>query len=83
MCLAVPLQVESIHENNTASVKQGNSFLDVDISLLQDVSEGDYVIVHAGYAITKLDEQEAKETWDYLREIEEINKGGPSPPKEL
>lgn len=60
MCLAVPLQVEQVHENKTASVKQGSSLLDVDISLLENVSKGDFVIVHAGYAIEVLELGEAE-----------------------
>ena len=62
MCLAVPLQIETINENQTASVKQGSSLLEVDVSLLSDVAVGDFVIVHAGYAIEvlELDEAEAR-----------------------
>ena len=70
MCLAVPLQIETIHENKTASVKQGSSLLDVDISLLGDVTEGDFVIVHAGYAIEVLELEEAEariELFDALK----------------
>lgn len=70
MCLAVPLQIEKIHENNTASVKQGSSLLDVDISLLSDASVGDYVIIHAGYAIEVLELEEAEtriEMFDQLK----------------
>jgi len=70
MCLAVPLQIETIHENKTASVKQGSSLLDVDISLLGDVTEGDFVIVHAGYAIEVLELEEAEariEMFDALK----------------
>ncbi|MBN1685565.1 MAG: HypC/HybG/HupF family hydrogenase formation chaperone [Spirochaetales bacterium] len=73
MCLAVPLQVEIIHKNRTASVKQGSSLLDVDISLLQDVCEGDYVIVHAGYAIEVLDLEEAEGRLDMFDALERNN----------
>ena len=41
----------------------------VDFSLLEDVQPGDWVIVHAGFAITRLDEEEAQETLTLLREI--------------
>ena len=60
MCLAVPLQIAAIHKNKTASVKQGSSLLEVDISLLGDAAVGDFVIVHAGYAIEVLELDEAK-----------------------
>jgi len=70
MCLAVPLQIEAIHENHTASVKQGSSLLDVDISLLENASVGDFVIVHAGYAIEVLDLEEAQVRLDMFEELD-------------
>ena len=70
MCLAVPLRIEAIHQNNTASVKQGKSNLDVDISLLENASVGDYVIVHAGYAIEVLETNEAEERLDMFDALE-------------
>ena len=70
MCLAVPLQIESIKKNNTASVKQGESHLDVDISLLEKASVGDYVIVHAGYAIEILETEEAEVRLDMFNSLE-------------
>jgi hydrogenase expression/formation protein HypC len=69
MCLAVPLQIESINDNGTASVKQGSSLLDVDVSLLEDVSIGDYVIVHAGYALEVLDLEEAEARIEMFDEL--------------
>ena len=60
MCLAVPLQIEAVHEDKTASVRQGNSILDIDISLIENASVGDFVIVHAGYAIEVLEDEEAE-----------------------
>ena len=73
MCLAVPLQIETIHENQTASVKQGSSFLDVDISLLGDVAVGDFVIVHAGYAIEVLELEEAETRLDMFDTLKSEN----------
>ena len=73
MCLAVPLQIESIKGNNTASVKQGSSLVDVDISLLENPSVGDFVIVHAGYAIEVLDLEEAEARLDLFNALESEN----------
>ena len=73
MCLAVPLQVAIIHKDGTASVKQGDSFLNVDISLLEEVSEDDFVIVHAGYAIEVLDIDEAQVRLDMFDSLESGN----------
>ena len=45
----------------------------VNLRLLDNVNEGDYVIVHTGFAISKLDEEEAKKTLDLFEEIQKIN----------
>ena len=73
MCLAVPLQIETIHENKTASVKQGSSLLVVDISLLENPSVGDFVIVHAGYAIEVLEDDEAEKRLELFDALESEN----------
>jgi hydrogenase expression/formation protein HypC len=65
MCLAIPGVVKEIR-GNIAVVDYGGVVKEADISLLESVEVGDYVIVHVGYAITKLTESEAKEsiaTW--------------------
>ncbi|HDN95634.1 MAG TPA: HypC/HybG/HupF family hydrogenase formation chaperone [Thermoplasmatales archaeon] len=67
MCLAVPAKVIEIKENK-AKVDYGGIIRDVDISLV-NVKPGDYVIVHAGFAIQVLNEKDAKET---LRIFEEL-----------
>lgn len=71
MCLAVPLQIETISNDSTAQVRQGSLLLDVDISLLESAAPGDYVIVHAGFAIETLDLEEAGERLDLFRQLEE------------
>ena len=65
MCLAVPGVIKEIR-GNIAVVDYGGVVKEVDISLLDSVEVGDYVIVHVGYAITKLSEAEARQsiaTW--------------------
>ncbi|NOZ58142.1 MAG: HypC/HybG/HupF family hydrogenase formation chaperone [Euryarchaeota archaeon] len=65
MCLAIPGVVREIR-GSLAVVDYGGVAKEVDISLLEEVEVGDYVIVHVGYAISKLSEEEAKrsiETW--------------------
>ena len=65
MCLAIPGVVKEIR-GSVAVVDYGGVRKEADISLLSDVKVGDYVIVHVGYAITKLSEREAREsiqTW--------------------
>ena len=68
MCLAIPMKVEKI-EDDYAIVSLGNVKRKVNISLIENVKKGDYLIVHAGFAIEKLDKKEAKKTLDILKEI--------------
>jgi hydrogenase expression/formation protein HypC len=68
MCLAIPGKVISLAKNK-AQVDFGEAVLrEVDMTLV-DAKVGDYVLVHAGYAIEVLDEKEAKETLDLWNEI--------------
>ncbi len=59
MCIAVPMRIVSLAAGNTAVAELGGTRHTVDLSLLDDALAGDYVIVHAGYAIEKLDRAEA------------------------
>jgi hydrogenase expression/formation protein HypC len=73
MCLAIPGKVLEI-ENTMARVDFGyGTIRDVDISLV-DVEVGKYVLVHTGYAIQVMDEQEADKTLEIWREILDYGK---------
>lgn len=81
MCLAVPAQVVEIESDDKARVRIGNSatFLTVSTLLLDEpLKEGDYVIAHAGFVLHKLDEKEAQDSLDALREIAEAAFGEPA-----
>lgn len=68
MCLAVPARVTVI-EGEEAVLDYGGVTRKANISMLSDVKVGDYVLVHVGYAISKMDEDEALETlklWDEM-----------------
>lgn len=67
MCLAIPARIES-KRGDRATVEVGGSRTDVLLSLVPGADEGDWVLVHAGYAITVLDEAEARRTYDLLAE---------------
>ncbi len=67
MCLAIPCKVLSI-EDSKGIVELSGAKREVNLSLLEDVKVGEYVILHAGFAIQKLDEQSANETLRLLRE---------------
>jgi hydrogenase expression/formation protein HypC len=70
MCLAVPLRVTGVEPGGQrGTVEMGNAALEVSMALLSDVKPGDYVLVHAGMAIEKLDEQAARETLALLDEV--------------
>lgn len=68
MCLAVPGKVLVIDENGIANVNFGGVERPVNVSLVE-VDEGDYVIVHAGYAIQVLSEEDALQSLDIFRQI--------------
>lgn len=76
MCLAVPLQVEKIVGGNKALVNQGGSELEVDVSLLEHVEVGNYVIVHAGYAIEVLDDDDADDRLALFQELGDAANAG-------
>ncbi len=68
MCLAVPMQVKEI-EKSTAFVELEGLQRQINLGLLENVRVGDYVVVHAGFAIQRLDEQAARETIEAIREL--------------
>ena len=71
MCLAIPAKVEVI-ENGVAQcrVGEGDTFVTASLMLLdEEVTFGDYVIIHAGFAIRKLDLKEAQESLTILRDL--------------
>ena len=70
MCLAIPALITSI-EDKEAEVEIGGISRRISLYLTPEAKVGDYVLVHTGYAINVLDQEEAKETLEILREIAE------------
>ena len=70
MCLAVPARIIELDGDKAVVDGMGNQFK-ARTSLLQDVKLGDLVLVHAGFAISRIDEQEARETWELLAKMKE------------
>jgi hydrogenase expression/formation protein HypC len=68
MCLAVPAKVISI-EGAIAQADMMGNMTEADISLLENVNVGEYIMIHAGFAIQKYDESEALATLELLREL--------------
>ena len=72
MCLAIPAKVISV-EGSKALVMIGDTEYNASLLLLDDVKVGDFVMLHAGFAIQKVDEDEARETMQLLREVTGYN----------
>jgi hydrogenase expression/formation protein HypC len=68
MCLAIPAKITKI-DNSMGTIDMEGTQREVSLLLLEDAKIGDYVIVHAGFAIHKIDETEAKESLKVLREL--------------
>jgi hydrogenase expression/formation protein HypC len=68
MCLAIPALVRSI-EDAEAEVEMGGVIRRASVLLTPEVKVGDYVLLHAGYAINRIDEEEARETLRLFREM--------------
>ena len=70
MCLAIPMQIVHIDGFNARCAARGVE-REVSLFLLQDVSAqiGDYVLIHVGYAIQKISDEEAQSTWELLDQM--------------
>ncbi len=69
MCLAIPARVKALHADGMATVETDGVEQAVCIELLEDVQVGDYVIMHVGYALNKLDPEEAAHTLELFEEV--------------
>jgi hydrogenase expression/formation protein HypC len=69
MCLSIPTKIESI-EGSEAKVSFSGSTLRVSLKLVENAKIGDYVLVHAGYAIQLIDVDEAQKTLELLKKLE-------------
>lgn len=72
MCLGIPAKVIEVDDSNQGKIDYIGTKVKTNFALLDSVQVGDWVIVHAGYAISKLDEAEAQETLDLIREYLEV-----------
>lgn len=76
MCLAIPARVSTIGENNMAEVDIMGVSRHVSLDLVPEAQAGDHVLVHAGFAIQVIDEQDAKETLDLLLQLDMFQPDG-------
>lgn len=73
MCLAIPCKVCELKANDAAVIEVGGIRKEISLALVEDVAVGDYVIVHVGYALTRLDPEEAEKTLQTFAELGELN----------
>lgn len=73
MCLAIPAQVVELREGDNAVVDLAGVRKEISLSLVENVAVGDYVIVHVGYALNKLDPEEAAKTLALFAELSQAN----------
>jgi hydrogenase expression/formation protein HypC len=71
MCLALPVKVIELGSGDTAIVDLGGVRKEISLALLDDVNVGDYVILHVGYALSKLDPEEAAKTLALFAALDE------------
>ena len=76
MCLAVPAKIKHI-EKNTARVDFGGVEKNISLGILEGVKVGDYVLIHAGFAIGKVTKYDAKETLKALDQLKEASRYEP------
>jgi len=76
MCLAIPGKIESITGDDPLSrmgrINFGGIVKEASLAYVPEVKVGDYVIVHVGFALSRVDEAEANQVFEYLREMEEL-----------
>jgi hydrogenase expression/formation protein HypC len=76
MCLAIPGKIESISGadplTRMGKINFGGILKEASLAYVPEAGVGDYVIVHAGFALSRLDEDEAQKVFEYLKQIEEL-----------
>jgi len=82
MCLAIPGKIASISGEDpvlrSGKVDFGGILREVSLAYVPEAQVGDYVIVHVGFALSRVDEAEAKQVFEYLRQMEELSELEPS-----
>lgn len=81
MCLAVPMRITEVRPDRTGVAELDGSRHEVNLSLVPGVGVGTYIIVHAGFAIEKMNEREANAILAMFEELAALQEG--SPPREV
>lgn len=76
MCLAVPGKIESISGDDPlmrmGKVNFGGVLKDINLAYTPEAKVGDYILAHVGFALNVVDEEEAQQVFEYLRQIDEL-----------
>jgi hydrogenase expression/formation protein HypC len=76
MCLAIPGKIVEIRDHDAVTrmgaVDFGGALKEINLSFVPEAKTGDYVLVHAGFALNTIDEKEAAQVFEYLREMGEL-----------
>ena len=75
MCLAIPAEVTKLLPDEMAVVSIDGVSKEISVALIENLAVGDYVIIHVGYALTKIDPEEAQRTLELLRELSVEGRG--------
>ncbi len=86
MCLAIPGKIKTIESQMDGLVRMAKVSFDgilkeASLELVPEAKEGDYVLIHVGIAISIVDEEEAKKTFEYLKQIGELDELNPEDSK--
>jgi len=73
MCLAIPARIEEMTTPGNAIVNLGGVRKEISLALIDDATVGEYVIVHVGYALQKVDQQEAERTLEMFAEMGQLD----------
>lgn len=77
MCLAIPAEVKELLPDSMARVAIDGVSKEVSVALVEDLAVGDYVVIHVGYALTKIDPEEARRTLAVLAEAGAVAESAP------
>jgi hydrogenase expression/formation protein HypC len=72
MCLSVPAKILSVN-GQMANASVGGAIVEASLHLIEDAKPGDYILIHTGFALQKISEEEAMETFRLMKELEEFN----------
>ena len=73
MCLSIPAEIISI-SGDIAEVSVGGTRYNASIELVEDVTVGDFILIHSGYGIAKIDEAQANDTLNLMQEIKKAGR---------